>query len=227
MSESKGHIWDDVISAETKKIYETFQRESFFKNAPALLLIDLWNIAYEGGSLPVIDIVEKYPMACGEYAWNAIEPTQKLLAAAREKSIPIIYSTAETDPNSKSVLATKRKPTKISPDAFEIKAEFKPQSGELIIKKQRASAFFGTHLISHLNALGVDSVIIAGESTSGCVRATALDAFNYGFHTIVVEECCFDRSLLSHKVNLFDLHSKYADVRHVEDVIAYLASLPK
>ena len=94
--------------------------------------------------------------------------------------------------------------------------------GELVIYKERASGFFGTPLIAHLRKVGADSLIIFGESTSGCVRASTVDAYSYGFHSVVVEECTYDRSMLSHKVNLFDLHHKYADVMHVDEVIEHL-----
>ena len=80
---------------------------------------------------------------------------------------------------------------------------------DVVITKQRASVFFGTPLVAHLTQLGVQTLIICGESTSGCVRATAVDAYSHGFHVVLVEECCFDRSILSHKVNLFDMHHKY------------------
>ena len=80
-------------------------------------------------------------------------------------------------------------------------------------------------LIAHLTQLGVQTLIICGESTSGCVRATAVDAYSHGFHVVLVEECCFDRSPISHKVNLFDLHHKYADVMHVDEVTAHLDTL--
>jgi len=96
---------------------------------------------------------------------------------------------------------------------------------DVVITKQRASVFFGTPLMAHLTQLGVQSLIICGESTSGCVRASAVDAYSNGFHVVLVEECCFDRSLLSHKVNLFDMHHKYADVMHVGEVIAHLEAL--
>ena len=76
--------------------------------------------------------------------------------------------------------------------------------------------------MAHLTQLGIQTVIVCGESTSGCVRASTVDAFSYGFHNVVVEECTYDRSLISHKVNLFDLHHKYADVMHVEEVLAHL-----
>jgi nicotinamidase-related amidase len=96
-----------------------------------------------------------------------------------------------------------------------------------VIYKERASAFFGTPLIAHLRLIGAESLIICGESTSGCVRASTVDAYSYGFHNVVAEECTYDRSPLNHKVNLFDLHHKYADVMHVEEVIAHLEGLAK
>ena len=79
--------------------------------------------------------------------------------------------------------------------------------------------------MAHLTQLGVQSLIVCGESTSGCLRASAVDAYSNGFHVALVEECCFDRSLLSHKVNLFDMHHKYTDVMHVSEVIAHLDAL--
>ena len=96
-----------------------------------------------------------------------------------------------------------------------------------MVYKERASAFFGTPLIVHLRRLGVESLIICGESTSGCVRASTVDAYSTDSPMSLVEECTFDRSLLSHKVNLFDLHHKYADVMHVDEVIAHLEGLSR
>ena len=86
------------------------------------------------------------------------------------------------------------------------------------IARQR---FFGTPLIAHLTQLGVQSVIVCGGSTSGCVRASEVEAYSYGFHVTLVEECCFDRSRISHKINLFDLHHKYADVMGIDAVVAH------
>ncbi len=123
----------------------------------------------------------------------------------------------------KAVRATKRKGLDSDIPGYAIRADFKPQAGDVVITKQRASAFFGTPLVAHLTQLGVRTVIICGESTSGCVRASAVDAFSYGFHVVLVEECCFDRSLLSHQVSLFDMHHKYADVLHLDQAVASLA----
>ena len=112
-------------------------------------------------------------------------------------------------------------------DLYAIQPELAPENGELVIYKERASAFFGTPLVTHLRRIGAESLIILGESTSGCVRASTVDAYSFGFHNTLVEECTYDRSMLSHKVNLFDLHHKYADVMHVEEVVEHLAGLVK
>ena len=108
---------------------------------------------------------------------------------------------------------------------WEIKEEFTPQEGDLIVYKQRASAFYGTPLIAQLHQMGIQSVIVCGESTSGCVRASVVDAYSNGIHVAVAEQCCFDRSDLSHKVNLFDMHHKYADVMHVDEIVKHLHGL--
>jgi maleamate amidohydrolase len=137
--------------------------------------------------------------------------------------VPVIYTTRHVD--TRGVHSTNRNFARERDDIYDIKAELAPQPGELVIYKERASGFFGTPLIAHLQQLRIDSLIVCGESTSGCVRASTVDAFSYGFHNVVVEECTYDRSTISHKVNLFDLHHKYADVMHIEDVLAHLDGL--
>ncbi|MEK7281157.1 MAG: isochorismatase family protein, partial [Chloroflexota bacterium] len=97
--------------------------------------------------------------------------------------------------------------------------------GDIVIYKPKASAFFGTPLASLLNALRVDTVLCCGTSTSGCVRASVIDANSYNFHVAVIEECTFDRSQVSHKVNLFDMNAKYADVISLQEAREYITSL--
>ncbi|MFQ5681707.1 MAG: isochorismatase family protein [Candidatus Binatia bacterium] len=221
MTESfEDHCWKDIVSQEILEIYKAYRREPYVGQKPALLAIDLYNLVFEGGARPVHEVVKEFKSSCGLYAWNAIPPIQELFALARSKRIPIIYTTTETrkEVNPAAVSATNRQDREPEKKAYEIRQEFKPERGDLVIYKERASGFFGTPLIAHLTRLGVDSLIVCGESTSGCVRASVVDAYSYGFHTVVVEECCFDRSLLSHKVNLFDLHHKYADVMHLDEV---------
>jgi maleamate amidohydrolase len=174
-----------------------------------------------------VEVSKIYPSSCGINAWKAIEPTQRLFTAARNAGVPIIYTTGDTRPNTRptTIAATKRSGVRNDPELFAIRPEFAPQVDDIIITKQRASGFFGTPLAAHLTQLGVQSLIIIGESTSGCVRATAVDGYSYGYHVSLVEECCYDRSELSHKISLFDLHHKYADVLNVDAVIAHLDKL--
>lgn len=221
------HCWKDVVDEEILEIYTAYHRKIYVGKNPAVLAIDLYNKAYQGGNRPVREVNRQYSGSCGENAWKAIEPTQQLFAAARKAGVPVIYTTRHVD--TRGVQSTNRNMGRdnVADDIFDIKAELAPEPGELVIYKERASGFFGTPLVAHLRMMGVDSLIICGESTSGCVRASTVDAYSYGFHNVLVEECTYDRSMLSHKVNLFDLHHKYADVMHVDEVIAHLDGLAK
>jgi nicotinamidase-related amidase len=218
------HCWKDVISPEVLEVYSCYQRKTFVGASPALLAIDLYEVVYRGGAHPPHTLAKTYPNSCGQYAYEAIEPTKRLFAAARAAGLPIFYSTGDTRAASKPsfVAATKRNRPTFDPTDYDIRPEFKPQGGDVVITKQRASVFYGTPLLAHLTQLGIQTLIVCGESTSGCVRASAVDAYSNGFHVVLVEECCFDRSELSHKVNLFDMHHKYADVMHIDGVIAHL-----
>jgi len=221
------HCWKDVVPAADMKLdfYERCARETFVGPSPALLLIDLYNSAYKGGPRPPAEIEAQAPGTCGVYAHRAIEPTKRLIAAARRASIPIFYCTQDTRPNGRPTGAVStRSKRRIAPtaDDYGIYHEFAPQDGDIVIYKQRASVFQGTPIVSHLSLLGVRSLIVCGESTSGCVRASVVDAYSNGFHISVVEECTYDRVELSHKVSLFDLHHKYVDVMHVDEVVSHL-----
>jgi maleamate amidohydrolase len=217
------HCWQDVISADILRLYSRYRRDVFVGQRPALVAIDLYDLVYQGGAKPMTEIAAEFPNACGEDAWNAIEPTKRIFAAARAARLPIFYTTNETRSDGKpgDISATNGR-SKHQPAMFEIMHEFAPAAGDVIVRKVRASAFFGTPLTAYLTQLGVTSVILMGETTSGCLRASAVDAYSHGFHVCIVEECCYDRNILSHKVNLFDLHHKYADVMHVGEVVADL-----
>ena len=143
-------------------------------------------MAYQGGAKPVAQLHKTYPSTCGENAYAAIEPTKRLFAAARSAGIPIFYTTQDTRPDSlpSRVTATKRQSAPQDPSLYAIKSEFKPQPGDVVITKQRASGFYGTPLMAHLTQLGIQTVIVCGESTSGCVRASAVDAYSNGFHVV-------------------------------------------
>jgi nicotinamidase-related amidase len=131
--------------------------------------------------------------------------------------VPVFYTTSlrRSGDLRASAAATRRgsSPGVVAvPADYEIHPDFRPHEADVVIEKGRPSAFFGTHLISYLVARQIDTVVVCGESTSGCVRATVVDAHSYGLHVLVVEDCVFDRVVTSHLVNLFDMQAKYADV---------------
>jgi nicotinamidase-related amidase len=218
------HAWLDLVTPEILKIYAPYKRELRVGQRPALLMIDLYNLVYEGGPRPVHELVDQHSSSCGEHAWAALEPTQRLLDLFRAEQLPVIYVTyddrLETDHS--GMAPTFRRKYDYDPRLYQIKDELRPIEGEQLIYKKRASAFFGTPLATSLVQQGVDTVVVAGETTSGCVRASAVDSYSFGFHTVIAEECVFDRSVLSHKVSLFDLHHKYADVFKTDALISAL-----
>ena len=225
-AEFDNHCWEDVIPKRDLKLYAPYARESFVGPSPAFLAIDLYNAVYNGGSGQPVDLDPIYPNTCGIFAHQAIAPTKRLFSAVRAAGLPVFYCTQETRPQNRpqGAVSTRRSlplPTGQVED-FAIRNDFAPEPSDVIICKQRASVFHGTPFLSHLNLLGVRSLIVCGESTSGCVRASCVDAYSLGFHVSIVEECTFDRSELTHKVNLFDMHHKYCDVMNLDEVVAHL-----
>jgi maleamate amidohydrolase len=222
------HCWKDVIPEADMRLYAGWRRETFVGARPALLAIDLYNLVYRGGPHSPYELNDRFPNTCGLHAHRAIAPTKRLFAAARAARIPIFYSTQDIRPNNRppgAVSTRRQRRIAGGPDDYAIHPEFAPEPSDIVIYKQRASAFAGTPLYSHLALLGIQSLIVCGESTSGCVRASAVDGYSSGLHVTIVEECTYDRAELTHKVNLFDLHHKYADVMHIEEVVAHLDGL--
>jgi nicotinamidase-related amidase len=114
----------------------------------------------------------------------------------------------------------------VQADGNTIVPEIAPGPDDLVVYKQKPSAFHGTNLLSWLMLLGADSLLVTGTTTSGCVRATVLDAFSNNFRVSIVEEGCFDRAQASHAINLCDMHAKYADVIKLDESLAFIQSLP-
>ena len=159
---------------------------------------------------------------------SEIEQTKKLLDVAREKGIPIIFTTVAYEPGYEDGAHFIRKipalkELTVGSEASEIDERLgRNNVSEILLVKKFASAFFGTNLASILTYENVDTVILTGCSTSGCVRATAVDALQYGFRVIVPEDCVGDRSKYAHKANLYDIQTKYGDVVHSDDVISFI-----
>tara|TARA_B100001287_G_scaffold119313_1_gene100494 strand:+ start:629 stop:1228 length:600 start_codon:yes stop_codon:yes gene_type:complete len=154
---------------------------------------------------------------------DLIESNQRLIDIFREKELPIFFTTTIYSKDSEATIFRKKIPDLniLSNDSewVEFTSKIKPKSSEFIIEKKYASAFFNTNLYSELNSMGIDTVVITGVTTSGCVRATAVDGLQNNFITIVVDDCVGDRNLNSHEVNLHDLNAKYADIVSSRDLI--------
>src|SRR5215470_8081126 len=224
IDEFEDHCWKDVVPEADMRIYAPYARDTAVGPNAALLAIDLYNQVYDGGPHPPIELAARYPSSCGIYAHRAVEPTKRLIAAARRAALPIFFCTQDVRSHARPLgaFSTKRKGRAMTPDNYAIYKEFPLRDGDIMIFKQRASAFQGTPIISHLNVLGVQSLIVCGEATSGCVRASVVDAYSNGFNVAIVEECTFDQTELTHKVNLFDMHHKYADVMVLAEVEEHL-----
>jgi nicotinamidase-related amidase len=219
------HCWDDVLGDDERLIAARAPRERRLGRRPALLLIDLYRKVFGDRPQPLAEAIGRWPSTCGLAAWAALDPLSDLLAAARSAAVPVIHTTGETRPEATLGGATTRRRHSTEELAgYEIVEAVAPAAGERVIYKGRASAFFGTPLASWLRRLDVDTLVVGGESTSGCVRASVVDAFSHGYDVAVVEEAVFDRSPLSHKVSLYDMHSKYASVLHLEDAVRYLGA---
>lgn len=202
-----------------------------FGERPALLVVDVSYGFCGDRPQPILESVRRWHNSCGEEAWVAIAAISRLLAAARAKRVPVIYSTAPTprgdgfgrgrwsDKNPRHAEADAR--------AHEIVSDIAPLPYEIVIEKSKPSVFFGTMLAGYLVDLQADSLIVCGTTTSGCVRATVVDAFSHNYRVAVVEEATFDRSQASHWISLFDIDMKYADVCAADDVLAHLNSLPE
>lgn len=179
-------------------------------NSPALVVVDMCR--------GFIDPSSPLGFECDEL----IEANIRLVNKFREKNLPVIFTTTLYRDEFEASVFRSRLPDLniLKPGSEEISflETLSPNKDETLIEKKFASAFFETSLANHLNQIQVDSVIVSGVTTSGCVRATALDSLQNNFLTIVAEDCVGDRDLNAHQANLFDLQAKYADVLHSDTI---------
>lgn len=227
-------FWSDVVPARDQEVLEAagYGGQMGLGQKPALLVVDVTYEFVGSEPLPVLESIKTWRNSCGEGGWAAIPHIATLVQQARRANIPVVYTaptTRKDDQPRPGRWADKntRRESEIDDlqGGFEIVAEIAPRPGELVLRKSKPSAFFGTPLISHLVDSRCDSVIVCGGTTSGCVRASATDAFSLDFRVAIAAEATFDRAAVSHKVTLFDLHQKYADVMTVPEVVTYLDTL--
>jgi maleamate amidohydrolase len=181
----------------------------------------------------VVDVIKGFTnpaMPMGSDMTSHIEVINKMLDVTRKKNIPVIFTTIiyeDGNLEDSGIWFEKMeglKTLKAGTDAVDLDIRLKFQREDTILIKKYASSFFGTDLFSRLNAKGIDTVIVAGCTTSGCVRATVVDALQYGFRPVVIRDGAGDRSVNSHDQSLFDMEQKYADVLNSDEVIELINS---
>ncbi len=229
-------IWDDVLTETDREVFGAagWGRRAGYGKRPAIMVIDVnYNFCGDRAE-PILESIKRWRYSCGPEAWDrGIPAIRRILDVARAKRLPVVYTTnpRREDGFDLGIWLLKSTRSEDEVDVMghkgnEIVAELAPEPDDLFIEKRKPSAFFGTPLASHLNMMGADSLIITGTTTSGCVRASAVDALSYDLLVTIPHEAVFDRGEVSHKIALFDLHMKYVDVTDLDDVLAYLGGLP-
>lgn len=230
-------IWNKFLTERDRKVFATggFGARQGFGKRPAILIVDVsYNFCGDRPE-PILESMKRWHNSCGEEAWEGVKTIKRLITAGRAKGLPVIYTTGiRRDDNWdaggwawKNVRTRERTTARATDqDGDTIVPDIAPEPRDIVIYKQKPSAFFGTPLASYLTLLGADSLLLAGTTTSGCIRASVLDAFSLNYRVTVVEEGCFDRSQASHAINLCDIHAKYADVIKIEEVLAFIETLP-
>lgn len=207
---------------ELKQFYEQcgFSGRVGFGERPAVLIIDLAK-AWTDPASPI-----------GSDLTSVINETVRILEVARRNDVPLFFTTTafQADLSDCGAQVLRKKPLQRimiqGTEWVELNPEMEFRDGDVLIVKQRASAFFGTTLLSQLVARSIDTLIITGCSTSGCVRASAQAAHDNNLHTIIPREAVGDRSPIAHASNLFDIDARMGDVVSVDEVLAYLDQVP-
>lgn len=227
-------IWEPFLTAQDRAhIASSPDRRVGFGQRPVVLLIDLYRWVFGDKPQPLLEAIKTWPGSCGLAGWEAVPHLQQLLALAREVGLPVVHITGPQDSGmvgwGEAAHGGRGRGTSTPEQRrgrYDIIPQLAPMPGEVVLRKTTPSAFNGTPLLAHLNYLGVDTLIVGGESTSGCVRASVVDGCSYRFRVIVVEECVFDRHEAAHAINLFDMHQKYADVLSLAEVECHLRQMP-
>lgn len=222
--------WDGIISDDEQKAYRTagFGKPTGMGTRPALLIIDVQYRTTGTVEKPFWEAIKEFPTSCGDVAWNAVRHIQPILALFREKNWPVLYPhVAPKKSYDGGRLAAKVPSIMTIPEkGYEFVEEVAPVEGDILVPKKQPSAFFGTPLTSYLIDVDADTLVVTGCTTSGCVRSSVVDAFAYNYRVAVPEEAVYDRSRVSHAVNLFDMSEKYADVMPSSDLMTKLSGIP-
>ncbi|ANN79687.1 isochorismatase family protein [Bordetella flabilis] len=221
--------WDGIIPDSELEIYRKagWGTPTGIGRRPVLLVIDVQyrSMGYE--PMPIEKAIETMSTSCGEYGWRAVPHIAHLLAAFRRIGAPVLYPHVAPKRSHDRGQFEAKVPgvMDVSAPDYDFVQEVRPQEGDIQIPKHQASAFHGTALASYLVGLGVDTVVVTGCTTSGCVRATVVDACALNYKVVVPQDAVYDRSQVSHAVNLFDMASKYADVMPAAELVELLQAM--
>ncbi len=209
-------VWDDLFTPEDLEGYRKggFDAPRPLGERPAIVVVDMTHAFVD----------DRYPTGWSLTGEPCAAAIRRLLDIARPRGVPVFYTTGQYPANRAERGRWKHSDTSIPvpPEAHEVWPTVAPLPTETVLPKRYPSGFFGTDLASLLTFHGVDTLIVTGMVTSGCVRATVVDAFSNNYIVVVPEECVADRGVLPHKVNLFDIQMKYGDVLPLEQVLSYV-----
>jgi len=205
-------VWDRYVDEPFRSRVARQSNPPQITEKSALIVVDLYNLVYQGGNKPVSELINQFPASCGEHAYRAIEPINRTINLFRSRDLPIFFSTKDFARSQQSGNATHRPRNRPKSEDYEIYPAIDFRATDELVKKLKASVFFKTELHDHLKRLDVDSLFIVGESTSGCVRASVVESFSLGYQVCVIENCVFDQNPVSHAVNLYDIQHKYGQV---------------
>jgi nicotinamidase-related amidase len=221
--------WGHFISADDERRYAAagFGKPVGMGTRPALLIIDVQYRTVGNSPKPFFSSLEDYPTSCGDTGWAAVAKIAELLEVFRRDNLPVLYPFVAPKQAYDAGRLGAKVPAimTVSGKGYEFVDAIRPRPEEIVLPKRHPSAFFGTPLVSYLIDLGVDTLVVTGCTTSGCVRSTAVDAFAYNFRVTVPADAVYDRAASVHEVNLFDLAQKYADVLSTADVIAAITGM--
>ncbi len=225
--------WDRFLTSSDREVISAagYGESGGFGERPVLLVVDMTYNFCGDRAEPILASIKSWRASCGQAAWDAVPQIKELIAVARQRGVPVIYTLRDARDDGWDRGRWRGKNRRSGEDAGRdgnrIITELAPQPGDIVLRKQKPSAFFATPLIAQLTQLRCDTVIVAGCTTSGCVRATVLDAFSYNLRVAVPQDAVFDRAEASHAVSLFDMNAKYADVMRAAEIVAWLRAVPR
>jgi maleamate amidohydrolase len=209
-------VWDRFLTDQDKAhALRQPPVERGIGERPVLLMVDIYRNAFGDRRQPLLEAIETWPSSCGEAGWDALPRIRELLNVGRKLEIPVVHVTGLSELPSwreERLVDGRGADAELRARQFEIIEDVAPVDGEIVLRKAAPSAFWGTPLAGLLHQLQADSLVVTGETTSGCIRATVVDACSFRYKVTVVEECVFDRTEAAHAINLFDIAHKYADV---------------